>query len=213
MENYQLQSNAPYSIRPSNFYENNMTESLFSSKNFFISILLLLLILSFLGINILQIFANFIQYLTGVLTPTLSSLFSVLGYTTGSALNTSADIVSNTGKTGLDIADGSVHSLGNIFIASSLPSINNASKKGIDSTLNISPIHVNNPNTDTTSSTIQNPISSTKTNWCLVGDYAGKRGCIQISDQDTCLSKQVFPNQQMCLNPTFTPNVLPNTPK
>jgi hypothetical protein len=147
-----------------------------------------------------------IQYITGVITPSLSSLLSVLGYTTGATLNTSADILSDTGKAGLDIADGSVHSLGNIFIKSSLPAMDNTTKKSIDSTLNISPTRVFNPTTDTTANPIQNPISSVKSNWCLVGDYAGKRGCIEISEKDTCLSNQVFPNQQMCLNPTFTPN-------
>lgn len=205
MDNLQFQNQLP----PSSPYPTNtnyQSPSLFSFQNWVILILLILLILSFLGINLLQVFGNFIQYLTQILGPFLSSLFSVLGYTTGSALNTSADIVTNTGKTGLDIADGSVHSLGNIFINSSLPHIDGTAKTDIDSTLNISPIHVGNPKTDSTSNPIQQPISATKTNWCLVGDYAGKRGCIEIGDQDKCMSNQVFPNQEMCLNPTFTQN-------
>jgi len=203
MDSYQMQPPPP---QPYLINSNRMPESIFSIKNILILVLLLLLIFSFLGINILQFFDNVVQYITGVIGPSLSAILSVLGYTTGSALNTSADIVANTGKTGLDIADGSVHSLGNIFITSSLPKLNNTSKVGIDSTLNISPVKVSNPNTDSASSTIQTPISSAKSNWCLVGDYAGKRGCIEIGDQDKCLSNQVFPNQKMCLNPTFTPN-------
>jgi hypothetical protein len=205
--------NSPFQQSQPNFDSKYTTqETLFSSKNMIILVLLSILVLSFLGINLLQIIADLLQYFTGIVTPSVASLLSVLGYTTGSTINTSADILSTTGKTGLDIADGSVHSLGNIFVSSSLPTINKNAKKSIDSSLNISPIHVFNPSTDTTESPIQNPISSVKTNWCLVGDYAGKRGCIEISDQDKCLSNQVFPSQKMCLNPTLTPNVQ-QTPK
>jgi hypothetical protein len=54
-----------------------------------------------------------------------------------------------------------------------------------------------------------NPINTPSINnnkWCLVGEYEGKRGCISVSDEDKCLSGQVFPNQQMCLNPNLTQN-------
>jgi hypothetical protein len=51
---------------------------------------------------------------------------------------------------------------------------------------------------------IKNPITAGKQGWCLVGEYQGKRGCIEVSEHDRCLSGQVFPNQKMCLNPTLT---------
>ena len=59
------------------------------------------------------------------------------------------------------------------------------------------------PSPDTTKNPIQNPISSKK-GWCLVGEYQGKRGCIEIGEYDKCLSGQVFPEEKLCLNPTFT---------
>ena len=42
--------------------------------------------------------------------------------------------------------------------------------------------------------------SSKKAGWCLVGEYQGRRGCIEISDYDKCLSGKVFPNQGACMN-------------
>ena len=54
---------------------------------------------------------------------------------------------------------------------------------------------------------IQKPISANKTNWCLIGEYQQKRGCIEIKDHDKCMSGQVFPTQKMCLNPNLTSNV------
>jgi hypothetical protein len=183
--------------------------TLFSTTNILIFLLCVLLLFSILGINILTLSGHILQEITHfiiqlyhTIKPFMISILSVLGYTTGSTLNKTADIVANTGKTSLDIADGSIHSLGNLFIQSSLPNLN---KNHIDTTLNASPIKINNPSTDTTSSPIQNPISSNKTNWCLVGDYAGKRGCIEIGESDKCLSNQIYPTQQLCLNPNTRP--------
>jgi hypothetical protein len=54
---------------------------------------------------------------------------------------------------------------------------------------------------------VQKPITAGKIQWCLVGEYKEKRGCVAFTDSDKCLSGQIFPSQQMCLNPTLTPNV------
>jgi hypothetical protein len=188
-------------------YQDNTNNS-FSNKTIIIILLSVLVILAILGINLLtfggnllEVFTKFINNLLTIIKPFIVSLLSIFGYTTGYTLNTTSNIIANTGKTSLDIADGSIHSLGNIFIQSSLPNIKPEEKKNIDNTLNLSTIRFNTPQTDTTASPIQNPISSNKSNWCLVGDYAGKRGCIEIGEHDKCMSNQVFPTQQLCLNP------------
>jgi len=58
---------------------------------------------------------------------------------------------------------------------------------------------------DTDDNTIQRPLTSEKTNWCLVGEYQNKRGCVAVAESDVCLSGQIFPSKEMCLNPTLTP--------
>ena len=60
---------------------------------------------------------------------------------------------------------------------------------------------------DNSSSPIQKPITSNKVGWCLVGEYEGKRGCIDVRNEDQCLSGQIYPNKQMCLNPTLSNNM------
>jgi len=59
---------------------------------------------------------------------------------------------------------------------------------------------------DTTANPVQNPISSGKSQWCLVGEYENRRGCVEVEDANKCMSGQLFPTQQMCLNPTLTTN-------
>jgi hypothetical protein len=56
------------------------------------------------------------------------------------------------------------------------------------------------PSPDSPENPIQKPITANKTNWCLVGEYQQKRGCIEINDGDKCISGQLFPNKQMCLS-------------
>ena len=86
-----------------------------NSKNAAIIILVVLLVLSFLGVNILLIIGSFFQWLIGIIGPFISTVLSYIGYATGSVINKTADVVSDTAKTGIDIADGTVHSVGNLL--------------------------------------------------------------------------------------------------
>lgn len=93
---------------------NNLADYM-SVKNLAIIILVGLLVLSFLGINILMIFGRIIQFFTALIGPFFSRILSIFGYTTGTIINGTADIVSGTAKTGVDILDGTAHSVGNLF--------------------------------------------------------------------------------------------------
>jgi hypothetical protein len=176
----------------------------FSNKNFIIILLIILLVFSFLGVNILTISGNIMQTFIQILGPLVSQILSIFGYTTGTVINKTADVVADTAKTGIDIAEGSIQSVGNILRDASQSNVNVKSKQSLDTALNQGMLKGNEPRADSTENPIQKPISSGKQNWCLVGEYQGKRGCIEVGEHDKCLSGQVFPNQKMCLNPTLT---------
>lgn len=193
------------SLRPVESYND-----LFSTKNGIILLLCILLLLSFLGINLLNISGNIIQTIVNIFGPLVSQILSIFGYTTGSLLNITADVAGNTAKAGIDIAEGSIQSVGNILRDASQGHVNEQSKTSLDNALN----QAKNPSStppapkpDTSENPIQNPIATNKTGWCLVGEYKGRRGCIEVTEQDKCLSGQVYPSQKMCLNPVLTPNV------
>jgi hypothetical protein len=162
-------------------WTSSVSETLFSSKNMLITILVVLLVFSLLGINILAIIGNFFTSLVYLLKPLVLQILSIFGYVTGTVIEKSGEIVQKGGDVLLD---------------ASIPNLNNI--KGVNGSFANS-----QPMPDSTTNPIQNPITSAKTGWCLVGEYEGRRGCIAIGDQDKCLSGQVFPNQQMCLNPTM----------
>lgn len=185
--------------REDNLSNGRVPEDSDQSKNILIGVLLFLLILSFLGIT-------FIQTLGNIIGPYITGFLSLLGYTTGSVIDDTASVVGDTAKTGIDITQGAVQNIGEIFKMASEEHVPERAKRELDHVLNISPLSSKTPSPSESENPIQKPISSNKNNWCLVGEYQQKRGCIEIKDQDKCLSGQVFPTQKMCLNPTLSQN-------
>jgi len=186
----------------------NQGNSLFSNKNFLIIALIFLLTLSFLGINLITLVGNFLQQIVFLLTPLINQVLFIFGYTSGTVINKTTDVVADTAKGTIDIAGGTLHSIGNLLQNTGTP-VQLGSLK-IDNSINRSTMKpYSEPKPDTTENPIQKPISSNKTNWCLVGEYEGRRGCIEVGEHAKCLSGQVFPDQKSCLNPTLTNNMTP----
>jgi len=181
-----------------------------TNKNYIIITLLILLILSFLGINVLAFFGNLIQTIVSIFGPLVTQILSVFGYTAGTLIDKSAEIATDTAKTGIDIAGETVGSIGDLLKDASRQGVDEKAKQQLDQSINLSKppssLQYKQPEPDSTTNPIQKPISSGKSGWCLVGEYEGRRGCIQVGQEDKCLSGQVFPNQKMCLNPTLTQN-------
>lgn len=99
-----------------------MVDTMFGNvtfKNFVILVLLILLILSFLGVNLLLIFGRIMQFFVALIGPFVTRVLSIFGYTTGTIINTTADVVTDTAKVGIDIVDGTAHSVGNLLRSSS----------------------------------------------------------------------------------------------
>ena len=93
--------------------------SLFYNKNFWIALLVILLILSFLGVNFVMLMGQLFQPIVNVFWILVSQIMSLFGYTTGTVLNKTVDVVSGTAKAGIDIAEGTVQSVGNLLIKGS----------------------------------------------------------------------------------------------
>ena len=187
---------------------NNSTNNLFSNKNLIIVVLVTLLFLSILGINVLSIFGNLIQAIGNIFGPLVTNILGLFGYTAGTVLDKSADVVSDVAKTGIDVAEGTIHSVGYLLKNASNNITDTKFKTNIDNALNNAPASkVEPPQPTPSENPIQKPISSGKTNWCLVGEYMGRRGCIEVNENDKCLSGQVFPSNALCLNPNLMASI------
>lgn len=189
---------------PRQIIPNIMNPTYFSGKNFIIIILSGLLILSFLGINLLNVLGNMMDTIINIFGPLITQLLSIFGYTAGTVLDKSSDAVTDVAKTGLDVANGTVQSIADLLKNASKKGVDNASKQQLDDTLNQSLFKNNEPEHDSSVNPIQKPITASKNNWCLVGEYEGKRGCIEVNDDSNCMSGQTFSSRELCMNPTRT---------
>jgi len=166
--------------------------------------LLIILGLSFLGINIFIVIGNLLESLLKIVGPMITQILSIFGYTTGTALNKGADVAADVAKTGVDIAEGSLQSVGNVLRDASRGNVNPSAISGLDGALNSSTASSTyvEPSPSASANPVQRPITSGKTGWCLVGEYEGKRGCVAVGEQDRCMSGQIFPSQVACMNPS-----------
>ena len=49
-------------------------------------------------------------------------------------------------------------------------------------------------------SAIQKPITATKSSFCYLGTFEGKRGCVQVESGDVCQSGRLFDARDQCLS-------------
>ena len=204
------------------------TNTSFFLNNFVIIILVILVIFPAIGMMIMTFLGNTYKEITEITNPIISNFLKTFGYSAGSVINTSADVAGDAAKIGVDILEGSIHNVGNLVQGKTgdyptdktffnnnqnLNSLDATIEKKVDSAISkklgntiSSSNRYRNPadvQPDHSDNKIQNPISSGKIGWCLTGEYQNKRGCVSVSESDQCLSGQIFPSKELCLNPTM----------
>ncbi len=161
-------------------YNPNAPSSMPSMSNsVIITILVILLVLSLLGVNVLHFFGAMLQQITDWLNPALSVIFKDLGYTSGNLLKTTGDLATAAGKTGLDIVNGTIHDVGDLLLKASNRSM--ADSEPV-------PTSAANP-----------VVTPSSAKWCYVGEYESRRGCVEVSNENQCISGQVFDNKNECI--------------
>jgi len=103
------------------------------SKNTLIALLIIVLVLSFLGINLLYTTGNIMENITRIFGPIVSHILSIFGYSVGSFIDTSSDAVANVSIAGIDIAHDTAHDVGDLMKKMSEENVNLDIKQQIDS--------------------------------------------------------------------------------
>lgn len=191
--------------------------------------LVFMLLLSFLGINLITGAGNFLDNITAIFGPFIVNILSMFGYTTGAVLGSSASVIGDTTQTGIEMVEGTATSLTEVVRDYTVDGVDPDSADRLNRAFKPSDnkfrwYHARDPpapnSKDATAIGNASSSSSNKRGgWCLVGEYQGKHGCMEVSESDRCLSQQVFPTQDACLavpsNPAaqLPPNVAidPNT--
>jgi len=173
--------------------------------------ILIILILAFLGFNIFVYLAKGTDYINKLLAPLLNAVFGITLAAGGQTVDVSAEgakaVVGETAK----IAEDTLTAVQNIT-PNSLPSKNSASgydkpKEDViqQDPLNQSMNKLNQGNeldysADHADSSIQ---GGGKAGWCYIGQDRGFRSCAQVGVNDTCMSGDIFPTQEKCINPSL----------
>jgi len=170
-------------------------------------VLIILIVFSLLGVNILNIFGDLLQAIVDLFGPLIKQIVSLIAYTAGSILNQISNLFTVTGTAGVEIAGGTIDTVGDLLKDASAGNL--PDRINLGETVNRSSGKIQDLKIDSTTNPIQNAITSRKAQWCLVGEFEGKRGCVQVGEHDKCLSNQLYPSFQTCLNPTMTQNKHP----
>jgi hypothetical protein len=176
----------------------------FSDKNGIIIFLLVIVILSFLGVNLLIVSGNALGELTKIFGPVVQKVASMLGYSAGHLVNTTADITADTAKFSVDIAEGTAQSVGNLLKNASKGGMDEGDRRNLEKALTSPkcPSTQSSPSPSQSADSIHRPITAKKNGWCFVGEDAGSRGCVSIEEHDKCMSGQIFPTKEACLAPS-----------
>ena len=177
--------------------------------------LIIILVLALLGFNIFIYLAKGTGAVAEFINKYFGPLLKLLGIsvleTTKQTINTSAtgtkagvDVVANT-TTG---AINAVENVSNVNNGARAPSSQknsmpvqqqdelNQSQDKLDSTLN-GATRSSEPRPDESASTYG------KAGWCYIGEDNNTRTCAEVGVNDRCMSGNIFPSQDICMNPNL----------
>ena len=182
--------------------------------------ILVILILGFLGFNIFVYLAKGSQEFNDFFAPLVKKITSIFVGVTGQVVDVSAEGAKAVVGTSSDIVTTGLTGVQNITPSPNQPKtkskgqdVNTTFPQGdvaqantINKAINSSTAQKQQMNgedyqADESTSSIQN--GAPKAGWCYIGEDRGFRSCAEVGVNDTCMSGDIFPTQQICVNPSL----------
>ena len=160
---------------------------------------IIILILIFLGFNIFTYLGKITEWILDLVRPILAFFGYGLAETTKQVVNVSA-----TGTKGLvDVAAGTM--TGGIDLLekglSHKKKRGKSDMKALDNSIRNQ--QSSEPMPDDAGSKTQASKAKGKAGYCYIGEDRGFRSCIQVGEADMCMSGNIFPTQDICINPSL----------
>lgn len=177
--------------------------------------LLIILILAFLGFNIFVYLAKGTQTVTDIFKPLVEKIFGTAVAATSQAVDVSAEGAKAVVAGSAEVIKGGLSAVQDITPnAATAPSTikgQSFNQQQVDvmqqSSLNraLNTAQSQQPSNldyqaNEASSTVH---SAGKAGWCYIGDDRGFRSCAQVGVNDQCMSGDIFPSQEICMNPSL----------
>jgi len=182
--------------------------------------LIIFLILAFLGFNIFVYLAKGTQNITSFFSPLIDKIFGASVSITGQTVDVAAEgakavvgdsaNVINTGLTAVQNitpnGTSASSSLQTQPVQGTMPTQDVTTNNTLNRALNTSQQlqQGGNKNEDYEAHEAPSSVHSTgKAGWCFVGEDRGFRSCAQVGVNDDCMSGDIFPSQELCVNPNL----------
>ena len=184
-------------------------------------------ILAVLGFNLFTYvgaFSNFLGTITDKIIAVFKPILAYFGYGVSETAKKTIDLTASGSKKAIDVASGTltggINVLQNGLSRGSAPSTPPASGGSISSALTrgsassesggSSPPskgratdRIDYPMPDDAGSVTQLSKAKNKSGFCYIGEDRGFRSCISVGEGDTCMSGDIFPSQELCINPNL----------
>jgi hypothetical protein len=180
--------------------------------------LIIILILAFLGFNVFQYLASGTETVNRIVAPLLKSVFGITIGVTSQAVDITAEgakkVVTGTAdviEKGLTAVQeitptdsvGSTNMKGsNLNTTSQSSQVPPPSEKEMNSIFNTTSKNQSGEDYEAqeASSSLHNV---GERGWCYVGDDREFRTCSEVGVNDTCMSGDIFPSREICMNPNL----------
>jgi len=173
--------------------------------------LIIILILAFLGFNIFVYLAKGTEDIASFFGPLTQKLFGTTAAVTGQTVDVAAEgakaVVSGTAttvNTGLSAVQDITPNNATSSIKSQ-PVQTQKTGKPSDSGLNKALNNSQEQNMDYQAHEASSSVHSGggQSGWCFVGEDRGFRSCALVNEDDKCMSGDIFPSQELCINPNL----------
>jgi len=201
----------------------------YNSSGFFSNItwqtwIIIILLLALIGINVFVYLAKGTDFVATVVNDIFAPILKLFGYTTLETTKQTIQTSATGAKAGINIvSNNTVDAIGageqvvaqapqGQMAASSqqgTPLQQSQGQSSIDeedslekALENASSTVNQGPSPDDSRSVFQ---SNGKAGWCFIGQDQGIRTCSEVGVNDICMSGDIFPSQEICMNPSLRP--------
>jgi len=167
---------------------------------------LIIIILAFLGFNLFSFLGGVTDTTKGFLEP----VFAFFGYGVGETVKQTSNVAAEGAKTAVDVAAGTLDDA--VTLMEKAVGVKNVQFNRIDDkktstqaalTNAIKKQKYNIPDPDESGSITQQSKSPPKSGYCYIGEDRGFRSCIKVGEGDKCMSGNIFPSKEICINPSL----------
>lgn len=170
---------------------------------------IIILILAFLGFNIFTYLAKGTQSVADIFAPLMEKIFGTTVAVTSQAVDVSAE-----GAKAVVGGTAGALQTGLTAVQDVTPNVAPSGVKGqpinqqqVDvmqqSTLNRALNTAQSQQPHQQDYEAHDASSSLKSGWCFIGEDRGYRSCAQVGVNDTCMSGEIFPSNELCMNPNL----------